>query len=69
MLERIKKRWNSGFTNSLFFIALSIFASAVEQDVDKSLMFFGVAMVSLGLGEVINEIKELNIYKDKKDAK
>lgn len=67
MLERIKKRWNSGFTNSLFFIALSIFASAVEHDIDKSLMFFGVAMVSICLGEALNEIKELNTSKDKKD--
>lgn len=64
MIEKIKKRWNMLYTNSAFFLLLAMIASGVNNDLDKSLMYFGVSMVMMGLGEMINEIRKL--HKDNK---
>ena len=63
---RIKEDWNTQFTNSLFFMCFAIIASSIEHELDKSLVYFAIAMIFMGLGELLNSIKEL-LNQNKKD--
>lgn len=68
MWDRIKKKWNAHFSTSIFFVALSMMASYYHQDLDKSLMYFGVAMIFIGLGSIGNDIQELKDKKEKEST-
>lgn len=59
MLEKIKNKWNMMFTNSAVFVVISMIESYVFYSIDKSIMFFGVAMVFMGLGELFNQNKKM----------
>lgn len=62
MLERIKKNWNKHYLTSVFFMSLCLVNSGLEN-MDKSMMYFAVAMGFMGLGEISNQIRDI---KDKK---
>lgn len=59
VLEKIKNKWNMMFTNSVIFVAISMVESYVFHSIDKSIMFFGISMVFMGLGELFNQNKKM----------
>ena len=55
MFNKIKAKWNVMFTHSVVFVAFAVFESVVNNDVPKSLTFFGIAMVFMGLADLYNQ--------------
>ena len=55
MFNKIKAKWNVMFTHSVVFVAFAMFESIVNNDLDKSLTFFGIGMVFMGLADLYNQ--------------
>lgn len=59
MISRIKANWNMYFMTSLFFMFMSLINTFLEK-MDISMMYFAMAIVFMGIGELINKIKKLD---------
>ena len=55
MFNKIKAKWNVMFTHSVVFVAFAMFESLVHNDMTKSLTFFGIGMVFMGLADLYNQ--------------
>ena len=55
MFNNIKATWNVMFTHSVVFVAFAMFESLVHNDMTKSLTFFGIGMVFMGLADLYNQ--------------
>ena len=55
MFNKIKAKWNVMFTHSVVFVAFAMFESIVNNNLDKSLTFFGIGMVFMGLADLYNQ--------------
>ena len=55
MFNKIKATWNVMFTHSVVFVAFAMFESLVHNDMTKSLTFFGIGMVFMGLADLYNQ--------------
>lgn len=55
MFDKIKAKWNTMLTHSVVFVAIAMFESVVNNNLDKSLIFFGIAMVFMGLADLYNQ--------------
>ena len=55
MFNKIKAKWNVMFTHSVVFVAFAMFESLVTNNLDKSLTFFGIGMVFMGLADLYNQ--------------
>ena len=55
MFNKIKAKWNVMFTHSVVFVAFAMFESLVHNDMTKSLTFFGIGMVFMGLADIYNQ--------------
>ena len=55
MFNKIKAKWNVMFTHSVVFVAFAMFESLVYNNLDKSLTFFGIGMVFMGLADLYNQ--------------
>ena len=55
MFNKIKAKWNVMFTQSVVFVAFAMFESLVHNDMTKSLTFFGIGMVFMGLADLYNQ--------------
>lgn len=65
MFDKIKAKWNTMLTHSVVFIAISMFESVVNNDATKSLAFFGIGMVFIGLADLYNQnIKTQDMLKN-----
>ena len=65
MFDKIKSKWNVMFTHSVVFIAFAMFESLVNNNLDKSLTFFGIGMVFMGLADLYNQnIKTQDMLKN-----
>lgn len=65
MFDKIKAKWNTMLTNSVVFIAIAMFESVVNNDATKSLAFFGIGMVFIGLADLYNQnIKTQDMLKN-----
>ena len=55
MFNKIKAKWNVMLTHSVVFVAFAMFESLVHNDMTKSLTFFGIGMVFMGLADLYNQ--------------
>ena len=55
MFNKIKAKWNVMLTHSVVFVAFAMFESIVNNNLDKSLTFFGIGMVFMGLADLYNQ--------------
>lgn len=55
MFNKIKAKWNIMLTHSMVFVAFAMFESLVHNDMTKSLTFFGIGMVFMGLADLYNQ--------------
>lgn len=55
MFNKIKAKWNVMFTHSVVFVAFAMFESLVHNDMTKSLTFFGIGLVFMGLADLYNQ--------------
>ena len=55
MFNKIKAKWNIMLTHSVVFVAFAMFESLVHNDMTKSLTFFGIGMVFMGLADLYNQ--------------
>ena len=55
MFNKIKAKWIVMFTHSVVFVAFAMFESLVHNDMTKSLTFFGIGMVFMGLADLYNQ--------------
>ena len=55
MFDKIKAKWNTMLTHSVVFVAFAVFESLVNNNLDKSLTFFGIGMVFMGLADLYNQ--------------
>ena len=55
MFNKIKAKWNIMLTHSVVFVAFAMFESVVNNNLDKSLTFFGIGMVFMGLADLYNQ--------------
>ena len=55
MFNKIKAKWNVMLTQSVVFVVFAMFESIVHNDMTKSLTFFGIGMVFMGLADLYNQ--------------